>query len=114
MSPANIIEIESDPLLQANLQTEPNKRRRALNFVLSNSTWKRGDLSITFRQSFDLIAEDTTPGPTGGSGGGGNPPDCPNWWAFLDTYRTLCLAPDSKIREIFEELRSGRYAELIE
>jgi len=28
-----------------------------------------------------------------------------SWWAFLDTYRTLCLAPSPEIREIFEELR---------
>jgi len=28
-----------------------------------------------------------------------------SWWAFLDRYRTLCLAPSPEIREIFEELR---------
>ena len=38
---------------------EPNEKRRLLNFVLSNSTWKRGELSITFRQPFDLLAETT-------------------------------------------------------
>ena len=27
------------------------------------------------------------------------------WWAFLDTYRTLCIAPSPEIREIFEQLR---------
>jgi hypothetical protein len=29
------------------------------------------------------------------------------WWAFLDTYRTLCLVPTPEVREIFEQLRSG-------
>jgi hypothetical protein len=29
------------------------------------------------------------------------------WRAFLDTYRTLCLAPTPEIREIFEQLRGG-------
>jgi hypothetical protein len=30
------------------------------------------------------------------------------WWlAFLDTYRTLCLAPTPEIREIFEQLTGG-------
>src|SRR5262249_36551926 len=29
------------------------------------------------------------------------------WRAFLDTYRTLCLAPTPEIREIFEQLRSS-------
>jgi hypothetical protein len=31
------------------------------------------------------------------------------WWAFLDTYRTLCLAPTPEIREIFEILRTGHF-----
>jgi hypothetical protein len=31
------------------------------------------------------------------------------WWAFLDTYRTLCLAPSPQIREIFEQLREDRH-----
>jgi hypothetical protein len=87
---------------------EPNEKRRLLNFVLSNSIWKRGELSITFRQPFDLIAETTTSGPRGGSGGGANPADCPIWWAFLDTYRTLCLVPSPEIREIFEQLRNEK------
>jgi len=30
-------------------------------------------------------------------------------WAFLDTYRTLCLAPSPEIREIFEELRDEEH-----
>jgi hypothetical protein len=67
---------------------EPNEKRRLLNFVLSNSTWKRGELSITFRQPFDLIAETTTSGPGGGSGGGANPSDCPIWWSRQDS--NLC------------------------
>jgi site-specific DNA recombinase len=58
----------------------PDEQRRMLNFVLSNSTWKRGELSITFRQPFDLISEITTSWPGGSSGGGGNPSDCPSWW----------------------------------
>ena len=59
---------------------EPHEKRRLLNFVLSNSTWKGGELSITFRQPFDLISEIATPGPGDGSGGAGNPSDCPAWW----------------------------------
>ena len=27
------------------------------------------------------------------------------WLGFLDTYRTLCVAPNQEIRSIFEELR---------
>lgn len=30
--------------------------------------------------------------------------------AFLDTYRTACLAPSPEIREVFEEMRRGNAA----
>jgi hypothetical protein len=32
---------------------EPHEQRRLLNFVLSNSVWKDGELSVTSRQLFD-------------------------------------------------------------
>lgn len=34
----------------------PAEKRRLLNFVLSNCSWKGGDLSVTYRQPFDMIA----------------------------------------------------------
>lgn len=37
-------------------QTAPEKRR-LLNFVISNSVWKEGQLNATLRQPFDLILE---------------------------------------------------------
>jgi site-specific DNA recombinase len=38
---------------------EPREKRRLLNFVLSNSVWKSGELTSSFRQPFDLLAETT-------------------------------------------------------
>jgi site-specific DNA recombinase len=35
----------------------PTEKRRLLNFVLSNSTWKDGKLSADFRQPFDLLMD---------------------------------------------------------
>ncbi len=32
------------------------EKRRLLNFVLSNSTWKDGELTATYRQPFDMLA----------------------------------------------------------
>jgi site-specific DNA recombinase len=37
-----------------------HEKRRLLNFVLSNCTWKGGELETTFRQPFDLLAKTTS------------------------------------------------------
>ncbi len=34
-----------------------SEKRRLLDFVLSNSTWKDGELTPVFRQPFDMIAD---------------------------------------------------------
>ena len=34
---------------------EPGEKRRLVNFLLSNSTWRDGTLSATFRQPFDML-----------------------------------------------------------
>ena len=38
---------------------EPREKRRLLNFVVSNCTWKGGELTPVLRQPFDLLAETT-------------------------------------------------------
>jgi site-specific DNA recombinase len=35
---------------------EPREKCRLLNFVVSNCTWKRGELVANLRQPFDLLA----------------------------------------------------------
>ena len=37
-----------------------SEKRRLLDFVLSNSTWKDGELSVTYRQPFDMLAVTTS------------------------------------------------------
>ena len=37
-----------------------SEKRRLLDFVLSNSTWGNGELTVEFRQPFDMIAVGTT------------------------------------------------------
>ena len=52
----------------------PHEKRRLLNFVVSNCTWKDGRLSADFRQPFDMLAvtasaratHEGAGGPTGG------------------------------------------------
>jgi hypothetical protein len=36
---------------------EPREKRRVLNFLLSNCTWKDGEVVATFRQPFDMLSE---------------------------------------------------------
>ena len=38
----------------------PSEKRRLLDFVVSNSTWKDGELSVTYRQPFDMLAVTTS------------------------------------------------------
>ena len=38
---------------------EPREKRRLLNFVVSNCSWKDGELSVALRQPFDLLADTT-------------------------------------------------------
>src|SRR5258706_14969673 len=38
---------------------EPREKRRLLNFLVSNCSWKSGELSTVLRQPFDLLAETT-------------------------------------------------------
>jgi site-specific DNA recombinase len=37
-------------------QQQANERRRLLDFVVSNCTWKQGELLAAYRQPFDLLA----------------------------------------------------------
>ena len=39
---------------------EPREKRRLLNFVVSNCSWKDGELTASLRQPFDLLAQTTT------------------------------------------------------
>jgi site-specific DNA recombinase len=64
---------------------QPHEQRRLLNFVLSNSTWKDGELMPTFRQPFDLIAEATASALKGNGGDGLNSPEHPAWLGRLDS-----------------------------
>ena len=44
------------PLPELFARQAPRQKRRLLNFLLSNCTWREGALRATFRQHFDLIA----------------------------------------------------------
>lgn len=39
---------------------DPREKRRLLNFLVSNCSWRDGELTVKLRQPFDLIVETTT------------------------------------------------------
>ena len=58
----------------------PEEKRRLLNFLLSNCSWRDEELTTSFRQPFDLIARtDLLPDPNGGDGDGKSTIR-PAWW----------------------------------
>jgi hypothetical protein len=52
---AHLLEL-SQKAYELFIKQEPREQRRLLDFVLSNCTWKDNELSVEFRQPFDLIA----------------------------------------------------------
>jgi hypothetical protein len=90
---------------------EPREKRRLLNFVLSNCTWEHGDVIATFRQPFDLLAETAVTAARAAADHGAKSSKTEIWLPFLDTYRTLCMAPDPNFRHILEGVRSLKLAD---
>jgi DNA invertase Pin-like site-specific DNA recombinase len=72
---------------------EPREKRRLLNFVLSNCAWEDGEVIATFRQPFDLLSETTLSAARVAADETAKSSKTEIWLPFLDTYRTMCLAP---------------------
>jgi hypothetical protein len=74
----------------------PAERRKLLNFVLSNSTWRDRDLEVAWRQPFDLLAQSigavrqNKEPPNAGSGGHSR------WLRMVEHLRTT-ETPDSPL-----------------
>gem|GEM_PF-2188942 len=58
---------------------QPHEKRKLLNFVLSNSTWRGGELTPTFRQPFDLLAKTTAIAAQTSAKYTRNPSEHPSW-----------------------------------
>jgi site-specific DNA recombinase len=62
------------------LETQPpSEKRKLLDFVLSNCSWKDGKLEAEYRQPFDLIAAAALADRQLKSGGGGGSGDFGEW-----------------------------------
>jgi hypothetical protein len=64
---------------------EPSSKRRLLDFVLSNSTWRDGELTATFRQPFDAIAAAATATDEKTASGVSSDDRFVNWLPALDS-----------------------------
>jgi hypothetical protein len=81
------------------------EKRRPLNFLLTNRSWKEGELRATLRQPFDsFAAAAATPDGRKAAGVAADGPPG-NWLPFVESYRTLCLAPPPEVKAVFEGLR---------
>jgi site-specific DNA recombinase len=64
---------------EAFAEQDARQKRRLLNFVLSNSIWKDGELTSTFRQPFGMIAETAVLAAQGSVSNGTKPAGHPVW-----------------------------------
>lgn len=85
---------------------QPREKRRLLNFLVSNCSWKGGELSVTLRQPFALLVDTATQAARVGASEDADSAKKAIWLPFLDTYRTLCVAPGADVRKVLEAVRS--------
>jgi hypothetical protein len=67
-------------------------------------TQRDGELQAAFRQPFDLIITSTKAYEHKKAAGVASNGPFENWRGFVDTYRTLCLAPTPEMKAIFDHL----------
>ena len=89
---------------------EPREKRRLLNFVLSNCTWEDGEVVATFRQPFDMLAETASAAARVELGEKAKSSKSEIWLPFLDTYRTMCIAPSPDFLQALEGISALRLA----
>ena len=72
-----------------NLFREQNEfeRRQMLDILLSNCTWKHGELHADFKQPFDMIAENAMRSRKETAAGGASDGRCINWLPGTDSNR---------------------------
>lgn len=70
---------------------EPREKRRLLNFLLSNCTWRDGEIEAKFRQPFDLLAETNAAAKDCGPDNKGNSAEF-EIWRILEHVQELGIA----------------------
>jgi hypothetical protein len=91
---------------------DPREKRRLLNFLLSNCTWEDGEVVATFRQPFAMLAKTAMAAAHFEADETAKSSKIEIWLPFLDTYRTLCIAPEPQFEQILEQIRAWRPSRL--
>ena len=86
-------------------QQNSSEKRKLLNFVCSNSTWKDQTLTATLRQPFDLLALTNTTWQRKKATGNSSSDPCPEWRAIRDNLRNFFLTPRTEMLSFFQQLR---------
>ena len=84
------------------LKQEASEKRRLLDFLISNCSWKDGQLTARFRQPFDFLADTAMEVANASAAGRSESAKNEIWLAIRDTYRTLCLAPEPDFQRLLE------------
>jgi hypothetical protein len=75
--------------------SKTEQKRQLIAFVFSNLRLKGKKLEFSLRSPFDLMV---------------NRANYTSWLPFLDTYRTMCLAPQPDFRRVLEDVRAMQLA----
>ena len=86
-------------------QQQRTEKRRLIGFVLSNCTWKDGQLTADYRQPFDLLAKNVSAFEREKPFPSIKTRDFEKWLPIVDAYRTLCVAPSPEVLAAFIGLR---------
>ena len=76
-------------------RSKTEQKRELIAFVFSNLRLRGKKLEYSLRSPFDLMV---------------NRADHTSWLPFLDTYRTMCLAPQPDFRRVLEDVRAMQQA----
>ncbi len=68
---------------------EMREKRKILNFVVSNSIWKDGKLSVNFRKPFDLLAVTKQKSQEVNPGSSCENSNFENWMGYLDSNQGM-------------------------
>jgi len=86
------------------------EKRRLLNFLLSNCSWKNGTLTATFRQPFDMLATTNIAYQKKKAAGMASSDLSENWLPIVDSFRTLSLTPNKEMEALFQDLAEMPWA----